>query len=47
VRVKTGETVYEGIAESVAEDGSLMLRDKKGDLIKILAGDVTLRVKVL
>ncbi|MFH1032096.1 MAG: biotin--[acetyl-CoA-carboxylase] ligase [Chloroflexota bacterium] len=43
VRVKAGETVYEGIAESVAEDGSLMLRDAKSSLIKILAGDVTLR----
>ena len=34
VQVKFGETIYEGVAESVAKDGSLT---------KIVAGDVTLR----
>ena len=43
VRVKSGETVYEGIAESVAKDGSLLLRHSSGDLSKIVAGDATLR----
>ena len=43
VRVKSGETVHEGIAESVARDGSLLLRCLDGSLTKILAGDVTLR----
>ncbi|MFH0768014.1 MAG: biotin--[acetyl-CoA-carboxylase] ligase [Chloroflexota bacterium] len=43
VRAHTGETVYEGIAESVARDGSLMLRGFDGNLTKIVAGDVTLR----
>ncbi|MFC2044217.1 biotin--[acetyl-CoA-carboxylase] ligase [Chloroflexota bacterium] len=43
VRVKTAEIVYEGVAESVARDGSLLLRGRDGNLIEILAGDVTLR----
>ncbi len=43
VRVKSGETVYEGIAESVARDGSLLLRCFDGSLAKIVAGDATLR----
>ena len=43
VRVLSGKNVYEGIAESVAPDGSLILRDDKGNHIKIVAGDVTLR----
>ncbi len=43
VRVKSGETIYEGVAESVARDGSLLLRGLDGSLTKIVAGDVTLR----
>ena len=43
VRVTSGETIQEGIAESVARDGSLLLRRLDGSLTKILAGDVTLR----
>ena len=43
VRVKSGKTVYEGVAESVARDGSLLLRHSDGSLTKIVAGDVTLR----
>jgi len=43
VYVKSGETLYEGIAESVARDGSLLLRHSDGNLTKIVAGDVTLR----
>jgi BirA family biotin operon repressor/biotin-[acetyl-CoA-carboxylase] ligase len=42
VRVTSGETVYEGVAESVAADGSLMLRTKDGELIPVVAGDVSL-----
>ena len=38
-----GETKYEGVAESVAEDGSLFLRGADGSLTRIVAGDVTLR----
>jgi BirA family biotin operon repressor/biotin-[acetyl-CoA-carboxylase] ligase len=43
VRVRSGEATYNGVAESVASDGSLLLRQPDGSLIKIVAGDVTLR----
>jgi BirA family biotin operon repressor/biotin-[acetyl-CoA-carboxylase] ligase len=43
VRVESGKNKYEGIAESVARDGSLLLRQANGSLTKIVAGDVTLR----
>ena len=43
VQVKSGKTIYEGIAESVARDGGLLLRHSDGSLSKIVAGDVTLR----
>jgi BirA family transcriptional regulator, biotin operon repressor / biotin---[acetyl-CoA-carboxylase] ligase len=40
VAVNQGDTVYRGNAESVNRDGSLMLRQDDGSLIKIIAGDV-------
>jgi BirA family biotin operon repressor/biotin-[acetyl-CoA-carboxylase] ligase len=43
VQVSSGEAVHKGIAESVAADGSLLLRRPDGSLLKIVAGDVTLR----
>jgi BirA family biotin operon repressor/biotin-[acetyl-CoA-carboxylase] ligase len=43
VRATTGETIYEGVAESVDGDGSLWLRGLDGSLTRIVAGDVTLR----
>ena len=43
VRITAGEEVYEGVAESVARDGSLLLRVQDGSLIPILVGDVSLR----
>ena len=43
VQVKTGKTIYEGIAESVATDGSLLLRHGDGSLTRIVAGDITIR----
>jgi BirA family biotin operon repressor/biotin-[acetyl-CoA-carboxylase] ligase len=43
VRVQSGDTVYEGIAESVNEDGSLILRCDGGSFMKITIGDVSLR----
>jgi len=43
VQVSSGEATYQGIAESVASDGSLLLRQPDGSLTKIVAGDVTLR----
>ncbi len=43
VQVSSGEATCRGIAESVAADGSLLLRQPDGSLLKIVAGDVTLR----
>ncbi len=43
VRATSGETVSEGIAESVNRDGSLLLRGADGSITRIVAGDVTLR----
>lgn len=43
VRVKSAESMYEGVAESVDRDGSLLLRGARGQLTRIVAGDVTLR----
>ena len=45
VQVKSGITILEGIAESVARNGSLLLRHSDGSSTKIIAGDVTLRDK--
>ena len=42
VNVKSGNDLYEGFAESVEKDGSLMLRLKDGSLKRIVAGDITL-----
>jgi BirA family biotin operon repressor/biotin-[acetyl-CoA-carboxylase] ligase len=43
VRVRSGDSISEGIAESVDRDGSLLLRSPDGKLTRIDAGDVTLR----
>jgi len=43
VYLEPGGAVCDGIAESVDRDGSLLLRHPDGSLIKIVAGDVTLR----
>lgn len=43
VRVTSVEGAQEGIAESVDRDGSLCLRTDDGKLVRIVAGDVTLR----
>lgn len=42
VHVRSGSSLYEGSAESVARDGSLVLRRPDGNPILIAAGDVTL-----
>ncbi|MCJ7763722.1 MAG: biotin--[acetyl-CoA-carboxylase] ligase, partial [Dehalococcoidales bacterium] len=42
VRASSGDAVYEGIAESVERDGSLMIRCRDGSLRRFAAGDVTL-----
>jgi len=43
VRVESGKTMLEGLAESVARDGSLLLRHPDGSSTQIVAGDVRLR----
>jgi len=43
VQVSSGGATYRGTAESVAADGSLLLRQPDDGLLKIVAGDVTLR----
>jgi BirA family biotin operon repressor/biotin-[acetyl-CoA-carboxylase] ligase len=43
VRVASGETVLEGVAEDAVRDGSLLLKHSDGSLSRIVAGDVTLR----
>lgn len=45
VTVSSEEVIYSGIAESVAPDGSLLLRLSDGSLINILAGDASLITK--
>ena len=44
VQVVSGKTVLEGVAESVARDGSLLLRHSNGSSTRIVAGDISLRV---
>lgn len=42
VRVKLGKTIYQGVAESVSTDGSLLMRHSDGRLTRVTGGDVTL-----
>jgi len=44
VRIKAAKHILEGLAESVDDDGALLLRQNDGKLLQITAGDVTLRV---
>ncbi len=43
VKATSADTVYEGIAESVAPDGILSIRTGNGEVVRVVAGDVTLR----
>jgi BirA family biotin operon repressor/biotin-[acetyl-CoA-carboxylase] ligase len=43
VNAKSGDNIYEGIAESVKRDGSLMLRLTDGSLKRFVAGDIILQ----
>ncbi len=43
VTVTSGTGVLEGIAESVTENGHLLLRQKNGNLAEVIAGDVALQ----
>ncbi len=44
VRVLAGEETYDGVAEELVEDGSLLVRTENG-LRRVLAGDVSLRLQ--
>ena len=41
IMVRSGDIIEQGIAESVTENGSLLLRRQDGSLIEIVAGDVS------
>jgi BirA family biotin operon repressor/biotin-[acetyl-CoA-carboxylase] ligase len=43
VAVHAPDGVYQGIAEGVDEAGALLLRQSSGEVVRILAGDVTLK----
>jgi BirA family transcriptional regulator, biotin operon repressor / biotin---[acetyl-CoA-carboxylase] ligase len=43
IQVNMGDQVYTGRAESVTDDGSLMVRQKDGYLVRVIAGDVMLK----
>lgn len=43
VQVTSGGNVIYGVAEDVDKDGSLLLRQEDGTLVRVVAGDVTLR----
>ncbi|MBN1366782.1 MAG: biotin--[acetyl-CoA-carboxylase] ligase [Dehalococcoidales bacterium] len=45
VRAVSGDTVYEGTAESVKPDGSLLIKQAGGNIIQVVQGDVTLKHK--
>lgn len=43
VKATWGKQVIEGIAEDIDKEGALLIRDKDGDLVRVVAGDVTLK----
>jgi BirA family biotin operon repressor/biotin-[acetyl-CoA-carboxylase] ligase len=43
VQVKTGTELEKGYAESVDEDGALLLRRSDGNLVRLVAGEVAMR----
>jgi len=43
VQVYAGGVLHDGVAEDVAPDGALLLRQRDGHIMKVLAGDVTLK----
>lgn len=45
ISVTWGDRLEEGLAQDVDKDGALILRRKDGSLVRILAGDVTLRIR--
>jgi len=45
ITIATGEKVYEGIAESVDDDGTLIMRDLNGSKCRFVCGDVSLALR--
>jgi BirA family biotin operon repressor/biotin-[acetyl-CoA-carboxylase] ligase len=45
ITISTGEKVYEGIAESVDDDGTLNMRDRSGRRMQFVCGDVSLSLR--
>jgi BirA family biotin operon repressor/biotin-[acetyl-CoA-carboxylase] ligase len=45
ITISTGENVYEGIAESVDDDGTLNMRDRSGRRMQFVCGDVSLALR--
>ena len=43
IQVRMGDALYRGVARSVETDGSLLLEEPDGNLVRIVAGDATLR----
>jgi BirA family biotin operon repressor/biotin-[acetyl-CoA-carboxylase] ligase len=43
VKIRTGERVIRGRAESLDEDGALLLRTEHGHLERVIGGDVTIK----
>jgi BirA family biotin operon repressor/biotin-[acetyl-CoA-carboxylase] ligase len=42
IQVRSGDSIETGTAESTTENGSLILRRQDGNIVEIMAGDVTL-----
>jgi BirA family transcriptional regulator, biotin operon repressor / biotin---[acetyl-CoA-carboxylase] ligase len=47
VTVTSLDSVFEGMAESVEQDGSLLVRCAGGELRRVVAGDVTLKAAIV
>jgi BirA family biotin operon repressor/biotin-[acetyl-CoA-carboxylase] ligase len=45
ISVSTGDALFEGIAESVDDDGTLVLRDRNGRACRFVYGDVSLSLR--
>jgi len=41
IKVDTGKTIEHGVAETVTENGNLILRSTDGNFVEIVAGDIT------
>lgn len=45
VLIRQGEHCWEGMAEDIDREGALLVRGDEGDLVRVVAGDVSLRVE--